>query len=300
MATTYTLQDLYDISYWIIAQGQDSTAYPTSLMRSFLNKAQNDICYWNIQNLQTNERLEKQALTFLESTQFYTSHNFTTLSATETVWSTTLDCTSTNLASSGVVWINGAIITYTGNTGTTLTGIPTTGTGSIPFAFIAGTTLYQLDTLPTDFGQVSRAFLTTLNNRTRSQLVSVDSRDLASPVPGSFVYRFFNQNYVSNVWTGQEWYYSLLHGQYIFFILPQTTGQPISFEYQKKPTVLVNSYDILTIPDDYSLNTIPYMAVAEMMANRGEMDEAMKLNNFGFQNIKSMYQFYTTQRGELP
>jgi hypothetical protein len=41
------------------------------------------------------------------------------------------------------------------------------------------------------------------------------------------------------------------------------------------------------------------MAMAEMMANRGEMDEAIKLNNFGFNNIKSMYQFYSTQRNEL-
>ena len=32
--------------------------------------------------------------------------------------------------------------------------------------------------------------------------------------------------------------------------------------------VLVNDTDILTIPDEYSLNTIPYLAVAEMMYNR--------------------------------
>ena len=60
MANTLILQDLYDVSYSIIAQGQDSTAYPLTLMRSFLNKSQNDICYGNVQNLSTNERLEKQ------------------------------------------------------------------------------------------------------------------------------------------------------------------------------------------------------------------------------------------------
>ena len=82
-------------------------------------------------------------------------------------------------------------------------------------------------------------------------------------------------------------------------MVAQQNGQPINIDYQIKPTQLVNSTDILSIPDDYSLNTIPYLAVSEMMANRGEMDEATKLNNFGFQNVKSMFQFYTTQRNEL-
>jgi hypothetical protein len=72
---------------------------------------------------------------------------------------------------------------------------------------------------------------------------------------------------------GREWYYSLLKGQYIFFLVPQTTGQPISFEYQMAPTALSATTDLLTIPDSYSLNTIPYMAAAEILINRGETEE---------------------------
>lgn len=300
MATTKTLQDLYDVAYWIIAQGQDSTAYPLSLMRSFLNKSQNDICYGNVQNLQTNERLEKQALTFLEKNAFYSSHNYTTLSAIAVVWATTLSGTTTSLKSSGYVWINGAIISYSGNTGTQLTWIPASGDYSIPFAFIAGTQVFQLETLPTDFGQVSRAMLTLDTTRVRSKLIGIDDRDLASPTPNSYLYRFFfDRGYSNNTGLGQEWYYSMIRGQFVLFMLPQTNSQPVSFEYQKSPTQLVNTTDVLTIPDDYSLNTIPYMAVAEMLANRMEMDEAIRLNNFGFNNIKSMYQFYGTQRQEL-
>jgi hypothetical protein len=30
------------------------------------------------------------------------------------------------------------------------------------------------------------------------------------------------------------------------------------------------------------------------------MDEAIKLNGFAFNNVKSMYEFYATQRAELP
>ena len=121
MATTKTLQDVYDIAYGIIAQGQDSTAYPLALMRSFINKAQNDICYGNLQNLQTNERLDKQAVNFLEKSAFYTTHNYTTIGTATTVGATSITCTCTSLASSGYIWIDGAIISYSGNTGSTLT-----------------------------------------------------------------------------------------------------------------------------------------------------------------------------------
>lgn len=300
MATTKTLQDLRNTAYGIIAQGEDSTAYPLALMDAFLNKSQNDICYGNLQNLQTNERLEKQALTFLESVQFYSSHNYTTLSADAVAGATSLSATSTGLKSSGAVWIDGAVITYSGNTGTALTGIPATGAGSIPFAFESGKNVYQLESLPTDFGQVSRAFLTLNNTRIRTKLVPVDSRDLSSPVPNSFTYRFFfDRGYSNNSGLNQEWYYSIIKGQYVFFMLPQTSGNPVSFEYQKAPTQMSAAADLCTIPDDYALTTIPYFAVAEMLANRMEGDEAVRLNNLGFQNAKSMYQFYATQRMEL-
>ena len=300
MANTYTLQHLYDVAYGIIAQGQDSTAYPLTLMRSFLNKAQNDICYGNVQNLSTNERLEKQTLSFLNKNTFYTTHNYSTLSSDCVVGATTIACNSQNLATSWFLWINGAIISYTGNTGTSLTGVPTTWTHSIPFAFIWGTQVYQIDTLPTDFGQMTRAFLTLNTTKYRTQLVPVDERDLASPIPNSSIYRFFfDRSYSNSTGLGMEWYYSILNGSFVFFLVPQTNLQPISFDYQKAPVQLSLPADTLTIPDEYALNTIPYMAVSEMMANRWEMDEAIKLNNFWFNNIKSMYQFYQSQRWEL-
>jgi hypothetical protein len=81
MANLFTLQDVYNTCYGIIAQSEDSTAYPTTLLKTFINKAQSDICYGNVHNLQTNERLEKQSLNFLESTTFYTTKNYTTISA---------------------------------------------------------------------------------------------------------------------------------------------------------------------------------------------------------------------------
>lgn len=44
---------------------------------------------------------------------------------------------------------------------------------------------------------------------------------------------------------------------------------------------------------------MPYLAVSDMLADRMETEEAYRLNNVGFNAVKSMYQFYATQRAEL-
>ena len=57
--------------------------------------------------------------------------------------------------------------------------------------------------------------------------------------------------------------------------------------------------DTGTIPDQFILNTVPYFAAAEMMANRGEMNEAIALNMYGFSNTANMYKYYQSQKNEL-
>ena len=78
----YTLQDVLNICYNIIAQPQDSTAYPVAFMTSLINKAQNDICYGNVVNLSTQERLDKQGLTFLETNTFFAPKPYSTVTTT--------------------------------------------------------------------------------------------------------------------------------------------------------------------------------------------------------------------------
>ena len=292
---SYNLQDVYNTCYWILSASQDSTAYPEDLMLSFINNAQNDICYGNVVNLQTNERLDKQALTFLEANKFYSSHMFYTLPSDAVVWSPTLTITNT-FATSGMLWINGNLISYTGNTGSVISGIPLSGQYSIQYAHKAGTQVFQLETLPTDFWQLSRAFYTPSSSLNRYELVSVDSRDLINALPNSTIYQYFS-NYGTAY--NREYYYSMLRGQYILFLVNKIDAQPIMLDYQIAPTQLENTIDALTIPDDYALSTIPYLATAEMLANRGEMTEAIRLQSYGFNKVKSMYQFYATQRAEL-
>lgn len=290
--TTHTYQDILNIAYWIISTAQDSNTYPEVLMRTFVNKAQNDICYGNIMNLSTQQRLEKQSLTFLEGNTVMGVRSYTVLSQDTSVWATTIYCAN-NLSDAGTIWINGNIITYTGRTTTTLTGC-----SWVLYPWTSGTRVNPIYSLPTDFGQLTRIFWTLTTGNIRRQLKPIDSRDILNPTLSGYAQTYFNASY-GDIYSG-DWYYSLLRAQYIFpMILGSTTSIPLSIEYQKKPTQLVNTTDLLTVPDEYSLNTIPYLAVAEMMANRGEMDEAIKLNNFAFGNVQSMYQFYVSQRSEL-
>lgn len=67
----------------------------------------------------------------------------------------------------------------------------------------------------------------------------------------------------------------------------------IRMRYQKTPDVFTSPTDQATIPDtDYALSTIPYLAVAEMLYNRGEEQRAADIYNFAIQNVKEMYDFY--------
>jgi hypothetical protein len=67
----YTLQDARNIAYGIIKQDENSSAYPPSLMDVFIRKAQNDICFGNVTNLQTLEKIAKVTLPFLNKNTIY-------------------------------------------------------------------------------------------------------------------------------------------------------------------------------------------------------------------------------------
>jgi hypothetical protein len=65
-----------------------------------------------------------------------------------------------------------------------------------------------------------------------------------------------------------EYYYSVIDAGFLLFIIPSVSGRMLNFEYQKTTDILNAVTDTLTIPDEYSLSTIPYLAVSEMMYNR--------------------------------
>lgn len=287
---TKTLSDIRTICYGVLKQPEDCAAYPYSLLDTFINKAQNDFCYGNLTNLLTKEKLQKQNLEFLNKRSFFTSVQRNTISADAVTGATTLTMSdSSTFAASWAVWINGNVITYTANTGTQLTGC-----SGIAFDFPSGTKVFQLYSLPTDFGQMTEAYYTSGPTAQEIRLIGFDLRDYREPSLNQFIYRFYTDDF--NFYQS-ELYYTIVDGTYFLPFMPQSDNA-IRFEYQKNPTALSAASDVCIIPNSYVLNIVPYFATSEMLFNRWEPDLAVPLNNYGFENARNAYRYYQTQTKE--
>jgi hypothetical protein len=72
-----------------------------------------------------------------------------------------------------------------------------------------------------------------------------------------------------------------------------------TMEYEKKPTEMTTWVDESTITDDtWAKNTIPYLAVGEMLFNRWEEDRALNLLAFAYAQLREFYSFYNNQASE--
>lgn len=292
MATT--LQEVRDIAYAIIKQPSTARAYPPELMDTFINKAQNDICYGTVTNLQTGEKISKVTLPFLDKYKFYTSVARTSVETAPAIGDTTLSATTTGYPTSGYLYVMGNKLSYTGVTATSFTGIPATGSFSIQFAFEAGTSILPMYAVPTDFSQATLA-----NYNKNQRLKNLDQRDIVSPDSSSYyLQRFFRSDFSTDI-TNMEYYYSIIDAAYLIFLIPSVSDRMIRLDYQAGPTQMSAVTDECTIPDAFVLNTVPYFAAAEMMANRGEMNEAIALNMYAFSNTANMYKYYQSQKNEL-
>lgn len=296
MSNTKTLNDIRTICYWLIKQPENCSAYPYTLFDTFINKAQNDICFWNVTNMRTKQKIEKQNLFFLNETAFFVSVQPSTLSWPAVIWSSTLDVTDTsNYLSSWALWINWNIITYTWKIPGSFTWIPITWSWSIKWTFTWWTKAFQLYALPSDYGQMTNSYYDTGNAWYQFKMIGFDYREFKEPTLNSLLYRFFRDDFSISI---REFYYTLINWKYFLPFLPQSWNA-IRFEYQKRPLQLVNWTDLATIPDEYCLNTVPYLATAEMLYNRWEPDVWLALSDMAFENTSNMYRFYQTQTKEL-
>lgn len=192
------------------------------------------------------------------------------------------------------MYVKGNKLSYSGITATSFTGIPASGDLSVQFPWEGGTTVLQLYALPADF---NTAVLVTYNKQQR--LKNIDQRDIVMETTNSYyLQRYFRNDFAVDA-TNTEYYYSIIDGQYLLFIVPSVSGRMLRFDYQKTQPAWPDSDDVCIIPDKYCLTTVPYLAAAEMMANRGEMNEAVALNAQGYVNTYSMYKFYQSQKTEL-
>ena len=76
-------------------------------------------------------------------------------------------------------------------------------------------------------------------------------------------------------------FYTIKDGSYLLIYNFNETDKIIKLRYKKTPTVMTLSTSTCTIDKDiYARTTIPYLAVAEMMFNRGEEARGAEIINF--------------------
>ncbi len=293
MANTKTLQDLRNIFYAILKETEDTSAYPLVLADSLLNSAQVKICGGNVTDLNTanKAKLEKTTLPFLYSDKYYSSVQDSFLDADTTVWATTLSGTVTDFLSAGSLWINEDVIAYTWNTGTWFTGV----TG-VDFAHLSWSRISQLYALPADYASPVR--------------VVYNNQKALSPVDYRNVYLQLN-NFKWNFWINSEntnidrfsqgigSFYTIIQGLYLLPFQLSSSERMIHLMYEKIATAMSAGTDLATIPDAYSEQTIPFIAVWEMLYHRGEEARWLQLLNFAYGNILSMYDYYANQWNEI-
>lgn len=280
-----TLQNLRDIGYAILKENENTSAYPLVLMDSLLNGAQRTICAGTVNNILTGSIIEKWPLPFLYSSAFYTSTPTTFLDGDTTVWATTLDVSNaSDYATSGKLYVWQNIISYSGKTWNTFTGV----TG-ILFWFVWGTPVNQLYTLPDDFqSSVS------LNYNGQYDLKAIDNRNL---------YKQINSIKQGGIYVYDETlypvspFYTIIQGQYLLPFWVNTTGDYYHLNYEKKATILVNGTDEIIIPDEFS-DICAYYAIGDFLYNRGEEARGMELLRFAYSKISEMYSYYTKQNSE--
>lgn len=282
-----TLQQLRNIWYAILKESETSSAYPTVLMDSLINWAEKSICAWWITDVRSGNQIEKWPLPFLYSDSFYSTVQDVYLTANATIWGNTLDMDTTNLLSSGKVWINWNLITYTGKLATQLTWV----TG-IWFAHQSWDRVSQLFVLPTDYASPVRCYY-----RWGYPLESKDYRDVFTS----------NNNYKNlDDWINLDYdfnsnispFYSIIKGLYLLPFQIDTTWEMLHLMYETVPTTMTAVTDVCTIPDTYADRTIPYIAVWEFLYNRWEEARWLELLAFWYWKIQEMYSFYTNQNSE--
>ena len=283
-----TLQNLRDVFYNILREEEvDVGAYPTSLTDIFLNSAQQKICSGRVINPLNQQEARKGVLPFLNTDKFYTNAKSTYLTADTTVWATELAVSSTsgfeNITTLYLWW---EIISYTGYTDTTFTGV----TG-VTYARLASKNISPVFILPDDYASVINVIY---NDRFKLEAQSYDDifENLNSN-KGTYLWRNGADEILNSAYRNNP-FYSIKDDQYLIIYNLDATTYPIKLRYEKEPTSMTLTTDVSTISNDiYAKTTIPYLAVWEMLFNRGEEWRAWQIINFALWQIKEMYTHYT-------
>ena len=281
-----TLQDMRDTVYDILRETeQDTSSYPLNLVDLFINSAQQTILSWRVVSPLTWAEASGWVLHFLNSDVYYSNVKPSTLTADATIWATTIYADTTGYPTAGYLYLWGQVIPYTGITTTTFTWC----TGVL-FPYITWTQVSIAFLLPTNFWSVINVIY---NNKIKLPAKQYDDifEDLNS-YKGSSYQRVELTSLYESPYRVKP-FYSIKDSMYMIIYQLNQSWYPIHLRYERLPTQLILPADEVIIDDDTrAKGTIPYLAVADMMYNRGEERRAGELYNFAIAKIRMMFSWY--------
>ena len=281
--------------YYSILNVSPGNNFPITIANEQINRAEMTILTSNPKDMKTGNAVQKPKLPFLDKYVFFTSAQDVYLASNASIWDTALTVGSTSgYPTSGALWMNGDIITYTGITSTQFTGISALG-----FAWQTGTRVALLYNIPSDSAQILELRLPRVNLavefRNYDNILKINRETPYQMYTGG-VYNILDSLTANN--SRRNTYYTIIWAQYILLIAYNDTSAPIQLRYAKNPTTMVADTDVCTIPDKYAMATIPFFAAAEAYALHDQPDQALAYNQYAIQNIKEMYNFYVKQDAE--
>ena len=285
-----TLQQLTDIQYDILREEENVSAYPLVFMQQLANTAQLRICSGTLKNPINWMVVRRGRLPFLQTTQFYKSVQSTSLSTASSAWDATLTVADTsNYPSTWSLYIEWDIATYTGTTATTFTWV----TGLLT-DHKAGKRVRVAHTMPSDYMSAINVIYANWG-----QLEQRNYDDMFEQENDYKGRRNISRDWMDVLYEGIP-FYTIIDSQYLVIFWLERSWDNIMLRYEKLPTSMDTAESTATIDSDIFVKaTIPYIAVWEMLYNRGEEQRGAELINFGMGQVKEMYEYYNkrdTQR----
>lgn len=288
-----TLQDCTNQCYAILRENPAwNSAYPLSVMQWFCEIAQTKILNGLVVNPFPNgKNATRWQLPFINVDLFYVNVQMTTINVECVIGDTSLFVASVlNYPDAGTVFISGAIITYTSVDRTNNIFLDCS---PIPFPFLAGTWVSIAFKLPDNYANIINV---TYNNQFKLLPMLYDSI-----FEMLMDYKLNYNNWYDNTQVGTmgqqnfalNTFYTTKDDEYLLVFNINANRGMIYVRYQKLPDRFTMPSDASTIPDNnWALTTIPYLAVGEMLYNRGEEQRASDIMNYAITNIQMLYDYY--------
>lgn len=287
MATTQ--QDLRDIYYDILREPQDSwwgtSAYPLTLCDLHLDAAQQKILGGRVINPISKEEVRSGKMHFKYAEAFYSNIPWTSLSTATAIGDTTIYVgDTTNYWTTWALFIAGNIVTYTGKTATSFTGC-----SGVLFAHQIWIQVYPAYVMPTDYGKVINVIY---KNKIKLPMKGYDDifEDLNS-YKGSNRNRSMTIGYYDQPYRVAP-FYTIKDAAYLIIYNFNDVNAMIKLRYERVFPDMSSIVGCAIDNDTFAKTTVPYLAVAQTLFDRGEEWRAAQIYSVAISYIREMYDWY--------